>query len=118
MESVNIDRAELLKILKANRENHRKIFEEALEGYREEVVKELDSMLEDAKKGKKIRRALSLVEPMDQTKDYDRVIKMLDMSKDNIIEISETDFACYVLDDWRWKDQFTASNTRYLKSSK
>ena len=117
MESVKVGREELLKTLKTNRDNHRKIFEEALEGYREEAIKELEGAIADAKSGKKIRRNLTLVEPMDQTKDYDRVIRMLEMSKDAIIEISEQDFACYVLDDWRWKDQFTASNTRYLKSS-
>lgn len=116
MDSVKVSRDELLSTLKKNRENHRKIFEEALEGYREEAIKELAEAINDAKAGKKIRRSLSLVEPMDQTKDYDRVIRMLEMSKDTIIEISEIDFAQYVLDDWRWKDQFTASNSRYLKS--
>ncbi len=39
---------------------------------------------------------------------------MLDMSVDDIIVISADDFAMYVMDDWRWKDAFTASNSRYL----
>jgi len=116
MESVKVKKSELLAKLEENRAAHRAVFEEALEGYREAVIKELEVMLTDARKGKLIRRTVNLVEPMDQTKDYDRAIAMLKMSQDEIISINESDFACYVLDNWRWRDQFIASNSSYLKN--
>ena len=54
-----------------------------------------------------------LQEPQDQTADYDRAIRMMEMSEDEIIEISELDFECYVLDNWAWKKNFLISNMGY-----
>lgn len=103
----------MLEKLRANRESHREIFLEAQEGYRTAAVAELDSMIADARNGKEIKRQLTLVAPMDQTKDYDRAIAMLEMSVDETIKLSEYDFSCYVLDEWRWKGQWSASNSLY-----
>jgi hypothetical protein len=115
MRSVKIDCKKLLDIVKKNRENHRKTFLEALDGYREAVVAELEKMLDEAKRGRRIRRGIELVEPMDQTKDYDRVIKMLEMSEDQVVELTSQEFAQYVQDDWHWKQQFDHSTVNYLK---
>jgi hypothetical protein len=32
------------------------------------------------------------------------------------IELTEQEFAQYVMDDWSWKGQFTATNSAYLKA--
>jgi hypothetical protein len=116
METVKIKRGELLAILKTNRETHRAIFLEALEGYRKMAIEELGVMLSDAKAGRKIRRAVSLIEPMDQTKDYDRAIRMMELEVREEVELTPAEFAQYVMDDWRWKDQFIHSNITYSPS--
>ncbi len=116
MNAVNIRRTDLLNTLRINREKHRTIFTEAQSGYRSAVIKKLDQMLAEARDGKKIRRSVSLIEPMDQTADYDRVIRMMEMSVDDTIKLEEHDFNSYVLDQWQWKNQFTASNRRYSKT--
>lgn len=116
MNAIVVNKENLLATITRNRDKHRTIFIEAQKSYREAVIKELDSMLADARSGKQIRRSLTLVEPMDQTKDYDRAIKMLEMSVDNEIELAETDFRSYVLDEWHWKGQFNLSNSRYSKT--
>lgn len=113
MEKVLVKRTELLKKVTNNREQHREIFLEAQEGYRKAVIKELDAMLGDAREGKPIRRTVQLVEPMDQTRDYDRVIAMLSMSVQDEIELGEENFAQYVLDDWSWKGRFLMSSSSY-----
>jgi len=87
MKTVRLKRDQLLEILRENRKNHRDGFLEALEGYREQAIAELEKMLEEAKDKKRIRRTVTLAEPMDQTKDYDRVIKMLEMSIDEEVEL-------------------------------
>ncbi len=115
MNEVKVSREELVGKLTANRTKHREIFLDAQEGYREQAIIELDKMLAEAKSGKKIRRAVVLTEPMDQTADYDRAIAMLEMSVDQHIQLSETDFACYVMDEWSWKRQFSMSNMGYTK---
>jgi len=116
MRIVRLKRIELLKKVKVNRANHRAVFEKALEGYRKAVIKELEKMLEEAKKGLRIRRAVMLVEPIDQRREYDRIIKMLEMSMDDIVELDEKEFSQYVMDDWSWKAHFLETTNPYTKA--
>lgn len=116
MELVKIQKSALLKTLKKNRKVHRGIFLEAQDGYREKVIDVLDKALKDAREGRSIKIYFQLTAPVDQTSDYDRAIKMIEMSVDENIEISEHDFSCYILDDWSWKQNFLTSNTMYLKT--
>ncbi len=113
MKSVKVNREKLLEKVVQNRTEHRQIFEKAMVGYRKEAIKQLDEMLADAVDGKKIQRFLSLVEPMDQTKEYDRAIAMLEMSVEEEMKITQQQFSELVLDNWAWKGQFTFSTTRY-----
>lgn len=113
MNTVTVKRDELLERVTENRNNHRAIFEEAQIKYREFVIKELDSMLDDAKAGRKVRRAVSLPEPEDHTRDYDRVITMLQMSVNDEVELLSQEFENYVMDNWGWNASFTANTMRY-----
>ncbi|MDE2096161.1 MAG: hypothetical protein KGL39_02875 [Patescibacteria group bacterium] len=114
MQTVKVKRAELLEKITKNRDAHRELFLKAQEGYRKQVIHELDLMLEDARAGRNIRRSLSLPEPQDHTSDYDREISMLQMSVDDVIEVSMQEFDWYVMDNWSWKASVTASNMRYV----
>lgn len=113
MHSVKVKRAEILERIKANRTSHRDLFLKAQEGYRLDMIEELDRMLKDARDGKVIRRHISMPEPQDHTADYDRVIDMLQMSTDEIIEIEAHEFDQYVRDNWVWKIQSDTTNTMY-----
>lgn len=117
MEKTRIAKDKLLTVLRKNKEEHRSVFLEALEGYKKEVIKTLEDRLMDAKSGKKVNVFIALKEPVDQTKDYDRIIKMLEMSIDTTIELSEHEFSQYVLDDWSWKNQFISTNATYSKKA-
>ena len=110
---VKVNTAELLLELRSNREGHRAEFDEAIVGYRAAVVKHLDRMLEQAKAGKDVNWHVNLPCPKDQTKDYDRVIKMFEMEVAETVDLEEHEFAQYVMDDWSWKDQFTATISNY-----
>ena len=113
MDTVKVKREELLSKVVANRANHRQTFEDGQEVYREQVIAELDQMLEDARRGRKVKRAISLPEPEDHTRDYDRVISMLEMSVDPVIELDEEDFERYVMDQWEWNASFQRSTAAY-----
>lgn len=113
MEIVKVKKNELMKILLANRDEHRGIFLEALDGYHKAALKALQERVEDAKKNKKVSLFFALEQPKDQTKEYDRVIKMLEMSVDDEVKLTEQEFANYVMDDWSWMDQFLHSNVGY-----
>lgn len=113
MKTVVVKRTELLEKLKANRNAHQAVFELALEGYRKSIVEHLEMLLEDAKAGKRISHHIQREIPMNQTSEYDQAIMMLEMSVEDEIEITSNDFACYVMDRWAWKRQFSASNAIY-----
>lgn len=110
---VTVLKQELLDALRKNRSGHRAEFLKAQEGYRAAVIQELDNMLSDARNGKVIRRVIALEEPQDHTTDYDRVIRMLEMSTAESITVSETQFSQYVMDEWNWMRQFKTTNSRY-----
>lgn len=113
METVKVKKSELLAKLRHNRSEHREIFEEASEAFRQEVIRVLDERLADAKSGKRIRLRIDLTQPMDQTNEYDQAIAMCEMSVDDVIELSYENFRNYVLDRWHWRDQFIAANATY-----
>lgn len=111
MQTVNVKKDKLMKILLDNRKKHRSAFEKACDDYRVALVGILDDKLRDAKSGKRVEHTISLYMPADQTKDYDRAINMLEMSVDKIINLQEHEFAQLVQDEWTWKHQFSASNS-------
>lgn len=117
MDSVKVDRRKLLKILIENRVAHKATVTEAFTKYRELVIEELDKMIAEAKSGKKIRRSIDLVEPMDMTESYDTAIKMLEMSIDQHIELTTMEFQQYVEDRWHWSQQFSCSNSMYTMTN-
>lgn len=114
---VNVKKAELLLEIKRNRENHRVEFLRAQEGYRTAVTKVLEEHLAAVRAGCKIDLSpiARLVAPQEHTRDYDRVIKMLEMSTATEVSISEHQFQQYVLDDWNWKTQFETVNSTYAR---
>jgi len=113
MNEIQVSKHELLEKLKTNLDEHRNLFLRAQSGYRNQVIDKLESMLRDAREGKKIRRGVELVEPVDHSEDYVRVIAMLSMNIEDTIEISERDFNKYVLDKWDWSVLDFANKSSY-----
>lgn len=113
MDTYKFKKAELLEIIRTNRDNHKAIFEEALDGYKKLVIEKLEDSLKRARNGQKVNLYFNLLEPINQTKDYNRIIKMLEMTVDDIIELDEASFSQYVMDDWSWKQNFLTSNAMY-----
>jgi hypothetical protein len=104
---------ELLTILRTNREQHRAIFLEACDGYQKEAIRQLQAHMRQVRKGTRKRISIYLDAPVEQTKSYDRVIKMIEMTTEDIIALTEAEFANYVLDEWSWKQDFLSSNSTY-----
>ena len=107
----------LLAVIERNRGAHRQIFIEALEGYRKQAIELLEEQIGRAKSGKNFKVQFQLVQPMDHTRDYDRIIGMLKMNTGGYVELSEDDYRAYVMDDWAWKNQFLATNSRYSQTA-
>jgi len=117
MEDIRVSKDELMQRLDVNRACHRAAFEEAISGFREEVIRVLDITIDDAKAGRDVKANFSFVKPEDHSADYDRALEMLRMSLDDEIVLAEDDFQCFVMDDWGWKGKFVADYANYTKKS-
>jgi hypothetical protein len=115
---VKIKRGELLKALRENLSGHRKIFEEALDGYKRAVIDELERNLQLARDGKRFPSVVRIPEPKDHTKEYESIIRAVEMSVDDEIELEWNQFECYVMDNWSWKHSFLISNASYSGTAK
>jgi len=101
-----------------NRAQHREVFEEAVEGYHKEVVRQLEERLADAKDKRPISLRFNLPMPQDHTRDYDRAIGMLEMSLDDELVLTDQEFASYVQDNWGWMREFVGTSLSYTQSPK
>ncbi|PVG83742.1 hypothetical protein DDE18_05340 [Nocardioides gansuensis] len=115
MRVIRIDRDEFVAKVQANRDNHRAVFEAALEGYRDRWIQELERRLRDVRRGREINQYIGLPEPEDHTDDYDRILMMARMQIDNVIELTEDEFGMYVMDQWSWKPHFASTTSRYVR---
>ncbi len=117
MNIVKVKKARLLEKLKANREAHRANFLKAQEGFRLEVIEQLDKALQEARDGKRFKTYFQMPEPIDQTPEYDTAIEMLDWVVGDEIELTQQAFRQYIFDDWSWKDNWINTNTAYMAKS-
>ncbi len=110
MQKITVNKDELLAKLEENRADHRRIFEEALEGFARQAEAELNARIDDLRNGQRRDIIIRKPVPTDHTGDYDRAIAMIRMALGDTITLEEHDFAQYVMDDWGWQGQFL-SNT-------
>lgn len=116
MHSINMKRLELLEIVKKNKENHIKEFNEAIEDYKLLALKIAKENMSLAKTDdmSKIRKIKSLPnEPVSYEDGYTKAARMLELSVDDVIEVDEAIFNQLVLDEWYWKQAFTAHSALY-----
>jgi hypothetical protein len=84
-----IKKDELVQKVQFNRNEHRAIYERAMDGYRKAAGDFF----------------------------YDVVLEGWRMTEDDEIELSVQEFRQYVKDEWGWKKEFLATSQNYLASS-
>ena len=117
MQEITVNKDELLTKLTENRDNHRAVFEAAIEGYRAQALSQLESLIDELKAGRSPKIKIVLPLPADHTKDYDRVIQMVKMHTGSSFRLSEYDFSSYVMDEWDWKRQFIDTSNTYAAAA-
>ena len=103
----------LIHALKKNRDGHRAQYEEAHAGYRKALIETVGKMYDDAKKGLDVQHVIHLDIPEDHTKEYDRLVGMLEMGIDDKILITAQEYSQFVMDDWGWKERFISTSNAY-----
>lgn len=103
---VRIDKKFLLNKLEENRKSHKITYENAINGWHLQIIKNLKSELKKAESDKRYQPSFYLAKPDSYIKQYDKTINLLLASLDEEFELTSSDFAKYVLDDWSWKESF------------
>ena len=117
MKEVKVNRQELLDVLRKNRTKHGEIFAEALEGYKAKVIETLERTLAQAKAGERVAEYIQIPKPVNQTHEYNRAIRMMEMCVEAVVALTEEDFESYVMDRWAWKTGFLSANSIYSKAA-
>lgn len=112
LRSIRVDKSVLLKELRRNRDTHYSAYVETVTNWLQVSKKTLEQML--AKIDSEDFEPLHIPsKPMSHLGDYDRVIKMLELSKDSEFILTERDFQRYVMDVWDWSGSFKLESTMY-----
>jgi hypothetical protein len=112
---VQINKQKLLEKLKQNREKHKVEYEEALSGWKQDVIAEMEKNLVLAK-ANEFHLHIHLEKPTDHSEDYDHVISLLSASEDEIVIISASEFRQYHEDQWRWRGGHEEAVMNYSKA--
>src|SRR5262245_26533705 len=107
----------LLKTLRENREEHRAVFERALEVYREKWIELLEAKIESAKRGDRISQTFRIPVPEDHTDDFDNAITMLEWHTGDEITLDDWQVATWIRNEWGWQQSFAANTGSYLAGS-
>lgn len=114
MKTIKVNKNDLLAKLKVNLETHIKDYQEACRGYRAEAVRALDNRVNQLERGETVDVEFHDLEvPKSHEKVYRVVIGMMEMSIEDVIELSTQEFQSYVQDDWDWKADWSFSNQKY-----
>lgn len=116
--NVTMQKDKLMAILEKNREEHIKLYNEAVEKYHEVVRVKLKAVTKHFDKTKELDISdLHIEVPRSFEDQYTEAIEMLKHTTLAEIELSQSEFRQYVMDKWSWMNQFAASNARYLSGA-
>ena len=130
LSTVRVSKKFLLDTLRANRVEHEKSWNEIMDARQKKMIEDynalyekiraqIDDRIEKVKADRDyhpegLSNYINAPMPENHTKDYDKVISLIDASLDEEFELNSTEFNQYVNDDWSWKEVFTTTSGCYL----
>ncbi len=117
MNGVKLTKGELLENVKANLDKHNADVAEALSLRRETIAKSFEKQLKEMEFDVDFqpKEHLSFPMPKDHSEDYKKAIRMIEMTTDEVIELTESQFDKLVMDNWGWKSDLIAASSVYGK---
>jgi len=110
LSETRIEKNNLLKVLQENLVKHRIEFERAQSDYWEALEVYHENRLTSAKKKQNGAGLPEPVQPESHEKEYQKVIRQLELSVDDKVSLNDQQFQTYVMDDWYWKNTFALNN--------
>jgi len=100
---------DVLNALKKNREEHMAIYNEAIENFwktAEKKAEEFFGKVKNREGGSEKRITFNINVPQHHLAEYDTVIKMLEMTKESEIALSQSQVNQYIMDRWGFQENF------------
>lgn len=113
MRTVRVHASQLLAQLKTNRTKHIDEFQDLKSKYLDAAAKKLRAALHDVQENGEFPKLNMPPCPEDHTMDYDRAIRMVEMSSEYTIELTQHEFSQLVMDEWDWRSTFELTKTAY-----
>lgn len=107
-------RADLLAKIKENKESHIVEYEKVVVAYRVEAKKQLREQTKKLRNGE-LSLHLHLVSPVNISDEYDKIIKMFEWEIEEVVELLQSEFNQYVLDELPFSIQAKSLNNTYLR---
>ena len=112
MNTVKVNVYNLLDKLESNLGKHKTEYDDMMIVYKKQSIAALETSLINFK-ADVFDFAVNPRKPVEHIKDYQRAILMLQMSVEEIIELTEREFSELVMDEWQWKHEFEMTKTLY-----
>jgi len=114
---VKLTKDELLHNVRENLDKHKVDVAEALSLRRGTIAKTFANLLEEMEFDVDFqpKEHLSFPMPKDHSEDYKKAIRMIEMTTDEVIELTESQFDKLVMDNWGWKSDLIATSSVYGK---
>jgi predicted glycosyltransferase len=116
MKSVKLNKKELLSIVRENKAKHIAEYNEAVKDYIEAARTIVNYNVSQINEGTLVSIAKCKLIPTAPTSyedEYDRAIRMLELSIEKEIELEADVFNQLVLDEWQWKNNFAVMASTY-----
>ena len=117
--SVKIRTKDVIEALTANKLKHIEEYEEAVEGYFETLAQQakyLNNIVKKADLKSTIR--ITPLSPVLRVDEYDDLIQMFSAHTEEFIELDKSQYAEFVLDKTRWREDAFATNMGYVGVAK
>jgi len=112
--TVHVKKADLIKTIKENKENHIKEYDKAVMAYKEEALRQLADLTNKVEKGA-LDIKLKLIKPIDNRDNYDKIVQMFEWEVNDIVELQQDEFKEYVQDETNESIEAKFSNSAYFK---
>ena len=111
--TIKVKKADLIARIEENKATHIAAYAKAVEAYKKEALKQLVDLTKKVENGD-LNIRLNLTTPVDNRKNYDKIIDMFNWEVEDIVELEQSEFNEYVQDETEFARHALMSNSMYL----
>lgn len=112
--TINVNRADLITKIKANKENHVIEYDKAVIAYKQEALRQLNALAISVAEGA-LDIKLNLITPINNAKNYDKILEMFEWEINDTVVLEQREFIEYVQDETDFAVSAKFSNTAYSR---